>query len=85
MTKKVIAALILFLAVSGCTSARISSQLASGVIGCPPEEIIITNETAGVSGLHNWIAECHGKKYVCSYVYGSTTTCKEIVPDSQGK
>jgi hypothetical protein len=61
----------------GCTSARISSSLSSGVIGCPSKDIKIMDETASVSGTHEWTAECNGKKYVCSYVYGSNTNCTE--------
>lgn len=68
--------------VSGCTSSSVSRSLSSGVVGCPSERIKITNETASVSGTHEWEAECSGKKYVCSYVYGSNTNCKEIVAEA---
>jgi hypothetical protein len=73
--------LILLLAacalVSGCTSTRVSRSLASGVIGCPSSDIKITDETASVSGTHEFTAECDGRKYFCSYVYGSNTNCAE--------
>ena len=61
-----------------CTSARISSQFTSGQVGCLPEKITITNETAGLNGMHNWIAECNGKKYVCVYHYGDGAKCSKI-------
>ncbi len=75
MNNKIIMALCFGLA--GCTSSGISSSLSSGVIGCSSDAIKITNETASVSGTHEWVAECGGKKYVCSYVYGSNTNCSE--------
>jgi hypothetical protein len=77
---KKMAAIIVPLAVmgfAGCTSARISRSLSSGVIGCPSDEITIIDERASASGTHEWIAECRGKRYICSYVYGSNTNCKE--------
>ncbi len=74
---KIWLALAILVMVAGCTSARISKSLSSGVIGCPSNEIEIIDEQASVSGTHEWIAECRGKRYVCNYVYGSTTTCKE--------
>ncbi|MGZ8152351.1 MAG: hypothetical protein ACXW0Q_05705 [Methylovulum sp.] len=61
----------------GCTSASVSSSLSSGVVGCPSDKIKITDETASIRGTHEWVAECKGKKYICSYVYGSNTNCTE--------
>lgn len=77
--KRLLICCMLAVMMVGCTSARISKDLSAGVIGCLPDEIQIINETASVSGTHNWIAECNGKRFVCNYVYGSTTTCKEYV------
>lgn len=67
---------------AGCTSARISRSLTSGAIGCPQNEIEITNETAsGVMGrLHNWEAQCRGKNFVCSYDQTTGVNCKEPLP-----
>ena len=64
--------------IAGCTSARISRSLSSGVIGCPSDDINIIDERASLTGTHEWIAECKGKRYVCSFVAGSNTNCKEI-------
>ena len=75
--KSLIVILIVML-MSGCTSARISRSLSSGAIGCQSDKIKIFNEKASASGTHEWIAECNGTKYVCNYVYGSTTNCKEL-------
>ena len=70
--------LMLSLLVVGCTNARISQSFSSGIIGCPAEQIKITNEKASASGIHDWIAECKGIKYACNYFYPNPATCKEI-------
>ncbi|HRY37297.1 MAG TPA: hypothetical protein P5347_01130 [Smithellaceae bacterium] len=56
-----------------------TAALSAGVIGCRSVDIQIRNEIAHDLGPHEWIATCHGKEYICSYVFGSTTTCKEMV------
>ena len=79
MKKHILAIITIGIIVSGCTSARISSQLASGQIPCRPEEIVITEETAAAfTGMHNWVAECNGKKYVCNYHQTSGVRCTEM-------
>ena len=60
----------------GCTSARVSRSLASGAIGCPVEEIAITNETVS-SGVHNFTATCDSVDYFCTYMYPNPINCKE--------
>ena len=78
--KQIVLLLSLLTIVTGCTSARISSKLSAGQLPCRPNDIIITEETAGtISGMHNWIAECNGKKYICSYHYGDGASCKEEI------
>lgn len=76
---RTMAVLIAALMLAGCTSARISRSMSSGVIGCPTDQIEIVDEKASLSGTHEWIAECKGKRYVCSFVAGSNTNCKEMV------
>ena len=66
----------IFLLLTGCTSARISQSLASGAIGCPMDEIHITNETATMEGLHNFTATCGGIEHFCSYMYPNPINCK---------
>jgi hypothetical protein len=65
------------LVLSGCavTNPEISKNLTSGVIGCPPNEITITNETASKESNHNWTAECEGKVFICSYHPTSGVDC----------
>jgi len=76
--KRLIVVLI-FAIMTGCTSARISSQFSAGQMPCLPEDITISNETASmITGMHSWVAECNGKRYVCSYHYGDGAKCVEI-------
>jgi hypothetical protein len=72
-----IAIILISATLISCTSARVSRQLAAGVIGCPSSEIKITRETASMSGTHEFTAQCDGRTYICSYVYGSNTNCHE--------
>ena len=60
----------------GCTSARVSRSLASGAVGCPPNEIEIIDETVN-SGVHNFTARCNGVDYFCTYMYPNPISCKE--------
>lgn len=79
--KKIVFILTGLIIITGCTSARISSQLSAGQLPCMPDDIIITEETAdAITGMHNWIAECNGKKYVCNYHYGDGAKCTELKP-----
>lgn len=79
--------LIIFMALAvilaGCTSARISRDLSSGVIGCPSEDITIVDEEATISGTHTWIAVCDDKRYACSYHTTTGANCKELAGDSE--
>jgi hypothetical protein len=70
------------LSVSGCamTNPAISRSLSAGAIGCAPADITIENETAtAVTGLHNWIAVCKDKRFVCSYQQTTGVNCKEAI------
>lgn len=55
-----------------------TAALSSGVIGCRSSDIQISGEIAHDLGPHEWISTCRGKQYICSYVFGSTTTCKQL-------
>jgi hypothetical protein len=77
--KRIVLLLAILTMVTGCTSARISSQFSAGHVPCRSENIIITEETAdAITGMHNWIAECKGKKYTCSYHYGDGSKCTAL-------
>ncbi|MEK6706551.1 MAG: hypothetical protein AAB116_13215 [Candidatus Poribacteria bacterium] len=63
----------------GCASLP---KLTSGKIGCPPDEIKITDDNASI-GTRTWIAKCRGKRYFCSAQAAGYTTdisCKEETP-----
>ena len=53
----------------------------SGLIGCPPEEIKITNSTykpgANVLTGLTWTAECRGKIFYCSWPVPGGPRCSE--------
>lgn len=55
-------------------------SLSSGVIGCRASDIVIYDETSTPSGtgrnVHEWVAECRGKQFVCSHV-NRVTNCAE--------
>ncbi|MBU1052987.1 MAG: hypothetical protein KKC46_04055 [Proteobacteria bacterium] len=70
--------------INGCTSARISKSLASGSIGCPPNQIIITNETV-YRGIHNFTATCEGIEYHCTYMYPNPINCKKSSSENINK
>jgi hypothetical protein len=56
----------------GCATlhdAGYRAQLSSGRIGCMPEEIATSEPKAGIGG-GNWVAECRGRRFVCSYETG---------------
>lgn len=68
MKKKVIIAAVYF-SLAGCTSPTVSSHLAAGAIGCLANDIKISNEDYTLATDSNeFIAECNGKKFVCTYV-----------------
>lgn len=75
--KRIIVAMIVLLIVAGCTSARVSRNLSSGAIGCPPQDIEILNETADRDGMHNFEAICKDKHFFCSYHTTAGINCKE--------
>jgi hypothetical protein len=72
---------------SGCASAFPVQGVTSGQIGCPEEDITITNDEPGFNE-RTWTAECNGRTYYCSAVGGGhgggTVSCKEST-DSAAK
>jgi len=84
--KKVTLVLFAFLLLSACATTREEhfARTTSGVIGCPPEEIKITNIQKDYSYTY-YSAECRGKKFRCSQwgMYGDSTppNAKKILSD----
>ena len=54
----------------------------AGAVGCPPEEVKMTNVN-GQIGIWSWKAECRGKSYYCSQVYNQPTQCTPEVQQSK--
>jgi hypothetical protein len=68
----------------GCASTK--NVASSGQVGCPANEIVISEEdTPLFGGSVSWAATCRGKKFYCSSITsgmygGATVTCKPAIP-----
>ncbi|MDC8010966.1 energy transducer TonB [Tahibacter soli] len=60
----------------GGTNPEISRRLASGSVGCPANEIGISNEEAH-RGIHTFTAHCKGREYFCTYKYPDPISCSQ--------
>lgn len=60
----------------GGTNPEVSRRLASGAIGCPANQIGISNEQA-TRGIHTFTAHCNGREYFCTYKYPAPITCSQ--------
>ena len=87
--KKVTLVLLAFFLLTACATTKEGriAQKTSGVIGCPPEEIKITNIQEHLGDV-SYSAECRGKKFQCLtwgsydlYTYGDypPPACKEEI------
>ena len=52
----------------------VSRRLASGAIGCPANEVGISNEESH-RGIHTFTAHCRGGEYFCTYNYPAPISC----------
>ena len=60
----------------GCATTGTYQNASAGFVGCPPDQIKISDTSSGF-GASSWVAECKGKKYYCSAVgQGGGTNCK---------
>ena len=69
---------LLGLLLVGCTNAH---KMTAGLIGCPPNEIEITDHDIGLSQ-GSWTAKCKGKTFYCSATAmdgGAHGDCKEAL------
>jgi hypothetical protein len=63
----------------GCLSnPAIYQQIASGYSGCDSKDIQISDVTAELNSTETWIAECDGKRYICSYHSSGGADCSEL-------
>lgn len=60
----------------GGNDPEISRRLASGAIGCPANEVGISNEQA-TRGVHTFTAHCKGREYFCTYNYPAPISCSQ--------
>jgi hypothetical protein len=64
----------------GCAGLFPVQGVTSGEIGCPAEDITITNDEPGFNE-RTWTAECNGRTYYCSAAGGGqgggVVSCKE--------
>jgi len=60
----------------GGTNPEISRRLASGSVGCPANEVGISNEEAH-RGIHTFTAHCRGREYFCTYKYPDPISCSQ--------
>lgn len=71
--------LLVLISLFGCAvSPSVRKELAAGKIGCTPNEITVSHYSED-NPYYSWVAECHGKKYVCSKTRGNSESlsCKE--------
>lgn len=69
--KNIFTVCILSLVLVGCTSHEGRS---SGIIGCPAEEIQVSNKQTQFETV-TWTAQCRGKTFYCTGYSGGATTC----------
>ena len=84
MTERVVLGVVACAVVAGCAGEL--RNVSAGHLGCPPEEIVISNERSGwASG--SWQASCRGRTYQCSEASGKTSlqvNCTEMKPALAG-
>ncbi len=56
-----------------CVTTQMLAEESSGQVGCPPEEIVISDKKDGAFNLV-WKAQCRGQTYFCTF--GDPTACK---------
>lgn len=60
--------LVLALVFMGCATMQTYKAMSVGTIGCPADEIEITNESKDLFGPQHWTATCRGHRFYCSTV-----------------
>lgn len=71
---KALLALALVGLLTACATGNrnIPQKLTSGAIGCPADEVTITNDQGNsLTSVHTWEASCRDEKFVCNY-HGTT-------------
>ncbi len=76
MKVKLIIVLSLTVMFSGCTINK--EKLTSGLIGCPEENIEVTESSGGFMA-NTWTAKCNEKTFYCTERSGSRVDCKQSI------
>lgn len=78
--KLVVSLLGVSVLVSACSSTGWYKQQSAGQMGCPEDDIEISNVSQGIT-TKTWMASCRGHKFYCSSTttsaFGKTSSCKE--------
>jgi hypothetical protein len=76
--------LVCALTILGCANL---ADVSTGEVGCPADEINITDEQSHWSG-KNWTAECRGELFYCTALAqdggGAVVSCAKDRPESAG-
>jgi hypothetical protein len=75
MNRNAVAAALL-VSLTGCFGAEALQQVSSGYVGCPTDEVEISNDQPGFNQ-RSWDATCHGHLYHCAGVARSGLSCTE--------
>lgn len=62
---------------SGCSAKAQYQSLSSGYLGCPVDEVVVT-DTSYTIATEAWKATCRGQTYYCSR--GGRTVCTPETP-----
>lgn len=68
-----------FLTLTACIPMSQFQRMTSGSIGCPVNEIVIT-ETDSLGSEKAWTATCRGKTFYCSYGISKNMVCTPEIP-----
>ena len=73
---------LLMLFMLGCASTTTRKEISAGHIGCPKDEIKISDENVGWRSTSSWRASCRGHQFYCSSISGGhesvpRVSCKE--------
>lgn len=72
---KLTAAMAMAIVLSGCISRE---GRTSGIIGCPPDEIQVSNEQTQFQTI-TWQASCRGKSFYCTGDSRDRTVCSPLL------
>lgn len=69
------------LALTGCAHVNNPAGMSAGFVGCPPEEIVITDDHTLGSAPFYWTATCRGERFYCSAASEAVSCAPELIPE----